>query len=479
MQEHCYELAGKRRLPMLRDRYDPVDIFAKVPQLSRAMDPVLAQIDTLLDDDAIVQQIKADLSKRYRHTTRTGRPSTPVEVILRMLVIKHLYGWSYEQTEQWVADSLVLRDFCRIYWQPVPDDTTLIRWANLIQPASLHCLLDHVVELAQQRKVTRGRKLRIDGTVVETNIHQPTDSSLLNDGVRVISRILKKARSLLSAGGPVADNLFRDRSRSAKRLNKVIIDSVRSRSEPAAQLRKATYVRLVAIGQAMRGQAKAVGELLGQATQEQASKLAGQLQQFMPRLQAVIKQTTRRVLQGEQVPASEKLVSIFEPETAIICKGKLAKPTEYGRMIWLGEVDGGIISRYEVLDGNPADSEQVQPSLAHHQQQFGRAPRLLAADRGCWSAENQAAAEAAGVAQICLPKPGSKNAARGAHEAEGWFVRGCHWRAGIEGRIHGLKVRHKLERCLYHGAAGMERWVGWGVICHDLRQIALASAAQA
>lgn len=170
---------------MLRDRYDPVDIFIMVPQLSHAIEPVIVQLNDLLDDDAIFQYVKADLSKRYPHTTTTGRPSTPVEVILRMLLIKHLYGWSYAQTEQWVSDSLVLRDFCRIYWQAVPDDTTLIRWATLIQPATLHQLLDHVVQLARQLKVTHGRKLRIDGTVVETNIHAPTDSSLLCDGVMV------------------------------------------------------------------------------------------------------------------------------------------------------------------------------------------------------------------------------------------------------------------------------------------------------
>lgn len=314
---------------------------------------------------------------------------------------------------------------------------------------------------------------------METNIHPPTDSSLLNDGVRVISRILKSAHRLLAAGGAVADKLFRDRSRSAKHLNKIIIDTVRSRGEHAEQLRKATYERLVAISEALLRQAKAVGEVLEQNAQEHAGRLAQRLQQFTSRLQAVVQQTKRRVLQGEQVPASEKLVSLFEPETAIIRKGKWAKPTEYGRLVWLDEVDGGIISRYAVLVGNPADSEQVQPSLAHHQQVFGRAPKLLAADRGCWSPENEAVAAAAGVEQICLPKPGSRDAERRVHEAQGWFVRGCHWRAGIEGRIHGLKVRHKLARCLYHGDAGMQRWVGWGVICHDLRQMAKVTAARA
>ena len=127
-----------------------------------------------------------------------GRPSTPVEVILRMLVVKHLYGWSYEATERWVSDSLVLRQFCRVYAEHVPDDTTLLRWANLIQPATLHRLLDHVVGLARSLKVTRGRKLRIDGTVVATNIHHPTDSTLLYDGVRVLSRTLAKAKHACS-----------------------------------------------------------------------------------------------------------------------------------------------------------------------------------------------------------------------------------------------------------------------------------------
>lgn len=480
---------------MLRDRYDPVDIFIMVPQLSHSIEPVIVQLDILLDDDTIFGQVKADLSKRHQHTLGTGRPSTPVEVILRMLVIKHLYGWSYAQTEQWVSDSLVLRDFCRIYWQPVPDDTTLIRWALLIQPATLHQLLDHIVELACQLKVTHGRKLRIDGTVVETNIHAPTDSSLINDGVRVISRLLKSARTLLSStlsstvemAGEVFGKLFRDRSRTARRLNKQIIDTLRSHGqghgrdhgEEGKQLRKTAYERLVEIGGAVLDQAKAVGELLGDAgheVQQGAHKLAGQLKQFMPRLQSVLEQTRRRVLQGEVVPASEKLVSIFEPHTAIIRKGKLSKPTEYGRMVWLDEVEGGIISRYEVLVGNPSDQEQVQPSLQHHKQVFKRPPRLLVADRGCFSDGNEEAAQAEGVEQICLPKPGARSEERKAHERQGWFVRGCRWRAGIEGRIHGLKRRQRLERCLNHGDAGMERWVGWGVISHDLWKIAHAQA---
>src|SRR6266508_1093703 len=159
---------------MLRDRYDPMNLFTLVPALGMELDPLLMRLDRLLDDDALFQAIKADLLKRHPRTATDGRPATPVEVILRMLIVKHLYDWSYEATEQWVGDSLVWRQFCRVYAERVPDDTTLIRWANLIQPETLHQLLDRVVDLARQYKVTHGRKLRIDGTVVETTMHHPT-----------------------------------------------------------------------------------------------------------------------------------------------------------------------------------------------------------------------------------------------------------------------------------------------------------------
>lgn len=464
---------------MLRDRYAPVDLFAQVPQLQRCLDPVLAHLDALLDDDTLFQHLKADLSQRYPQTLHTGRPSTPVEAILRLLVVKHLHGWSYEQTAHFVADSLVLRHFCRLYWQPVPDDTTLIRWANLIQPATLHALLDHVVELARQHKVTRGRKLRIDGTVVETNIRPPTDSTLLGDGVRVLGRALRAARQVLRGTSQAAGTLLRDRTRSARRLVKRIFETTRQRGADADHLRRATYERLVQISTATVRQATQAATRLREQGSRAARRVAEQIEQVVPRVQAVIQQTTRRVLRGEQVPAREKLVSLFEPESAIICKGKPHKPVEYGRMVWLGEVEGGIITDYEVLTGNPPDSDQVQPRLARHQRLFGHAPKLLAGDRGCWSLENEAAAAAAGVEQICLPQPGAKTAERKAYEGQGWFKRGCNWRAGIEGRIHGLKVRQKLDRCLDHGTVGMERWVGWGVISHDLWQIAQATAKRA
>jgi IS5 family transposase len=461
---------------MLRDRYEPQNLFELVAALSLKMEPVLARLDKLLDDDMLFQSVRADLAQRYPHTQQTGRPSTPVEVILRMIMVKHLYGWSYEQTEYNVSDSLVLRQFCRIYLNAVPDDTTLIKWANVIQPQTLHELLDHVTELARSLKVTRGRKLRTDGTVVETNIHHPTDSTLLGDAVRVLSRTLKQAHKVLRDPTALSPASFRDRTRSARRQVKRIMEAARLRGEPAADKLQSAYRRLINTAQASRQQAQQVAEALREQGDRQAQRLADRLTHFLPLAEQVIQQTIRRVLGGEKVPAGEKLVSLFEPETAILRKGKLRNPTEFGRGVWLDEVEGGIISGYRILDGNPGDTEQLRPSLDHHIDVFHKPPDLLAADRGLYSEPNERYAYSQGVKRVVIPKAGALSPERQVHEKQRWFRRGRNWRSGIEGRISGLKRAQKLERCLYHGSDGMERWVGWGLIAHDLRVIARATA---
>jgi IS5 family transposase len=461
---------------MLRDRYQPMNIFDLFPDSPFTMDPVLAELDHTLDDDIVFQKVKADLAKRSPHTLTDGRPSAPVEVILRLLVVKHLYNWSYEATEFWVNDSLSLRQFCRIYLETVPDDTAMIRWANLIQPDTLHTLLDHVTLLARTLKVTRGRKLRMDGTVVETNIHHPTDSSLLTDGVRVLTRTLKKAQALLQDSTALARTVFRDRRQSARRQAKAIEDALRQRGEQADKLRQGAYRRLLAITQATVRQVQQAATALKEQGTQAATKLADRLDHMRSLVEQVITQTTKRVLQGESVSADEKLVSLFEPHTAIIRKGKIHKPTEFGRMVWLSEVEGGIVSRYDILDGNPGDSEQFKPSLDHHIAVFTKPPHLVTADRGVFSFANEEYAHAQGVKYVAIPKPGAISDERKAHEKQGWFRRGYAWRSGSEGRISLLKRRFGLDRCRYHGDAGMERWVGWGIIAHNLRVMARAAS---
>jgi IS5 family transposase len=267
---------------MLRDRYEPMNLFALVPALSLAMEPVLSRLETLRDDDPLFQAVKTDLARRFPRTCTTGRPSTPVEVILRLLGVKHLYGWRYEATERWVSDSLVLRQFCRVYAAPGPDATTLLRWANLIHPPTLHDLLDHVVALARSLQVTHGRTLRIDGTVVEPHIHHPTDSTLLYDGVRVLSRTLATAKPLVSEATTLARTAFRKRARSAKRQRKQIMAAARQRGTEAADRLHTAYRRLLAITQATVQQAQQVGAVLQAQGTRQGTPLATTLAHLVP-----------------------------------------------------------------------------------------------------------------------------------------------------------------------------------------------------
>jgi transposase, IS5 family len=464
---------------MLQDSYETDKYFEHIiSQLMIELEPVLAEIDQLLEDEELYQLIRNDLAKRYPQTEVTGRKSTPVEVIIRILAVKRLYGLSYEKVERQVSDSLVLRLFCRVYFNEVPDDTTLIRWANEIEAETLKAFNRRLTELATGLKVTKGRKLRTDGTVVESNIHSPSDSSLLVDGVRVIGRTLSRAREVLEETSSLNKAEFRNRIRSARRLARQIGEAMRKRSETAKEKGVETYRKLVSVAQETIKQAeKVMAELRTQAT-SQTEKLTKTLETFIPPMEQVVEQTIRRVFQGEQVPATEKIVSLFEPHTSIICRNKPRKPVEYGHKIWIDEVDGGIVTRWEVLQGNPNDTSQWTPSLENHVQLFGKPPVQASADRGVYSAPNEQKAKDLGVKHVILPKPGYKSEDRKQFENQRWFKQGRKWHNGVEGRISVLKRSFDIDRCLDHGEDGFDKWVGWGVIANNLRNIGHALTAK-
>ena len=464
---------------MLQDRYETDKLFDNILKLTNQMDPVLAEIDQLPEDEALYQLIRNDLAKRYPQTEQTGRNSTPVEVILRSLVVKRLYRLSYEQTEYQVRDSLVLRQFCRVYLNEVPDDTTLMRWAALVQPETLQQFNQRLTELAARRKVTKGRKLRTDGTVVETNIHHPSDSSLLADSVRILGRTLRRAKEVLKQKTDIRQEVFRNRIRSVRRLARQVGEAMRKSGETAREQGLQAYRKLVKATQQTIEQAQQVLPALQAMTGPQADRLTEVLETFIPRAEQVVSQTVRRVFQGEKVPAGEKIVSLFEPHSAIIRRNKARKPTEYGHKVWLDEVDGGIVTRWQVLEGNPNDDQQWLPSLEHHIECFGRPPNQMSADRGVHSPQNEKVAQERGVKRVILPQPGRKSEARKRHEKQRWFRQGRRWHAGVEGRISVLKRRNELDRCRDHGIQGFDRWIGWGVIAGNLLVIGRNVAARA
>lgn len=465
---------------MLIDRHSPEDVFARVPELAAQTDPVLQHLDRLLDDEVLYLQVRADLSRRYPRTLDHGRHSTPVEVILRLLLVKHLYNWSYRETEQRVGDSLVLRWFCRVYFQRVPDATTLLRWARTIQPVTLRDLNDRVVQLARQARLASGRKLRIDGTVVETTIHHPTDSSLLTDGLRVLSRVIRRSKPLVQERLVSSRDAFRSRLRTMRRGLQTLHRLRRRIGEDKAAQRQAVYQTLLTATEATVRQVERIRNALQAVSEEArptAQRLIGQIDQYLPLIRQVISQAQRRVLEGKKVPASEKVVSLFEPHTRIIPRHKGGATVEFGRLVVFDEVEGGIVTRFAVLEDQTAEQGQLAPALDHHQQLFGRAPRLVTGDRGVHAPENERLAQEAGVAHLVIPRSGPVSAAQRTKERSPAWRRRYRWRAGIEGRLSSLRRDYGLRRCPDHGEDGFIRHIGWGVLASNFRHIGKHLAA--
>jgi IS5 family transposase len=461
---------------MLVDYYESEDVFARVPRMAERIDPVLKQLDRLLDDDELYQQVRADFGQRYRFTLLHGRHSTPVEVLLRMLILKHLYQWSYQETEEQVDQNLILRWFCRLYWAPVPDDTTLLRWANTLRPETLHALNDRVVKLAAQAKVTKGRKLRLDATCVQTEIHHPTDSGLLVDSVRVLSRFVQRAKGLVKDQISHVQQACRSRLRSARQIAQTLHRQLRRKTEEKEAQQKELYQKLIQTTEQMVRQSQQVMAALAEQTGQQARRLLSQATEVLPLVKRVIAQTRSRVLEGKKVSSDQKVLSLFEPHTRAIPRHKGGALVEFGRQVVLDEVEGGIVTRYEILE-HPNEHGQAVEAVAHHIALFDHPPGTVAGDRGVHSPETEATLTEAGVKHVAIPAAGKLSQERKALEHTRTWKRGYRWRAGIEGRIASLRRDYGWRTCRYHGQNGMERCLGLGVIASNLRHIAQAKGA--
>ncbi len=435
--------------------------------------------DQVLDDDELVATVHDALGKRRAQSRTRGRLGYPAEVVLRLLLLKHIRHWSFAILEREVRTNLLYRAFTRVGGGNVPDAKTLGRLAQAVGPDVVATLHKRVVVIAAQRQVIQGRKLRVDTTVVETNIHSPTDSSLLGDGVRVLTRLMKKVTAIAGPGGAK----LRDRTRSVKYRLLEIGRASRTKGAPRQEKLKALYQRLVATTGRVVGQAKrfaqqiAAGVKAGVDVTQQAALdgLKKELDVMLPRVRQVIQQTKARVLDGNTRVAG-KLVSLFEPSTEIIRKGKASKPTEFGKLVKIQEAEQQIVTHYEVYAQRPSDTELLVPAIEVHHERLGRVPHLVAADAGFYSAEAETAATALGVKRVSVPNRSTKSAQRKQEQKKRWFKKAQKWRTGCEGRISLLKRRHGLNRCRYRGEAGMQRWVGLGVIGDNLINIGRALA---
>jgi IS5 family transposase len=439
----------------------------------------LRKIDTLLEDDDVIEVVAHALEARWPQSRRRGRLGTPAEVVMRMLILKHLFDWSYDDLEREVRANLVYRMFTRIDAGDVPDAKTILKIARALGPDVIEQLHRQVVEVAKRAGVTHGRRFRIDTTVVETNVHYPTDSTLLRDGMRVLTRTLQRASAAL--GDP--RGRVRNRLRSVTR--RVLIIGYEARSPKTRDAMIKSYRTLMATTRAVLRDTATMVRRLGQCQRTATPSVRPSLQRAQDRLQAmrplvqrVVDQTRARLLGGD-TRAPEKVLSVFEPHTETIRKGKISKPNEFGKLVTIQESEHQIITAYDVHATRPADVTLWTAALDRHRTIFGRPPDLAAGDRGFSSATNEQAATDRGVRRVVLPRRGPKSPARRAYERQRWFRRGQRWRVGSEGRISVLKRRHGLDRCRYHGEDGMHRWVGLGVIANNLMSTATCSTARA
>jgi IS5 family transposase len=444
--------------------------FAFFKELACLQDPTLGEIDLLLDDPALVAICSRALAARRHRSMDFGRSTIAPDRLLRCVVLKHLKGWSFRGLEEELRANLLYRRFTRFYEDPIPDHTVFSRLFALFGTEGPQALHAQVIARARALSLAKGHCLRTDSTAVETNIHHPSDSSLLADSLRVLTRSLKTiSQSCQQGGWKVVDH-----ARATKYRLLEIARASRLLNDAGQQRLKKSYGRLLGLTRAVTLQACAVLARLSSAqlsarpdARTRVLRQETRLRHYLPLVERVMAQTQARVFQA-QSHYPEKILSLFEPHTVVIRKGKPHKPNEFGRLVRLDEVENGIVSGYEVSAGNRADQQQWAPALEHHVALFGRAPRLAAADRGYWSTHNEEVAAEMGVKHVVLPARGPLSAERTVREKKRWFRRGQAWRAGIEPRIATLKHRFGLQRAFYKGEAGFERHVAFCVLAHNL-----------
>jgi transposase, IS5 family len=444
-------------------------------EASLIKDDLLEQVDSLLDDRELLDLVTEALGSRAPLSAKTGRNGIAPDRLLRCCVLKQLKQWSFRGLERELRASLVYRRFTRFDQDRIPDFTSLSRSMACLGPEVTKKIHDRIVKLAVQQDVVQGRRLRTDTTVVESNIHYPADSTLLADGIRVVTRVVKSIAGQCEQGAlKVVDH-----AKSVKLRVIEIHRAAKSKLESAKNRLVEGYGKLTSLATAVLNKGKMVADMIDLGVLPVVGDLEtvfakqAELQHFLPLVEQVIAQSKARVFEGDTHFPS-KLVSIFEEHSQVIRKGKAGKSTEFGRLVRLDEVENGVVSNYEVNAGVPADQASWMPALSQHKEIFGQAPRVATADRGFFSALNERQAQEAGVRKVALPARGRLSGSRARLQSQRWFKQAQRWRAGIESRIATLKHCFAMTRARFKGDSGFQRFVGWSVITNNLVSIARA-----
>jgi len=453
-------------LVLYNPRYKEDPIRSQLPEELSELHGELATIDKIMEDERFLEPF---IKRFYK---RIGRPSTPVDVYLRMMILKRRYKLGYEALEREVSDSFKWRRFCHLsVSERVPDSTTLDKLTQKYGEDAINQLNDLLVRKIKEEKIIRSRRVRGDTTVVEANIHYPTDASLLNDSVKVIARGVRRLKEM---GVGVAEK-FRDRSRSAKRKLLSVVKVAQKRNNQAKEEIKESVKQLKEKAERTVKEADCVVKRAKEEIRQGGQGISQKVKSHVKRLEEKIEIAKKITLQTEEVLSGnlhikERIVSLHEWEARPIKRDKFGKETEFGYKLYLQDTPEKIITSHKLYQGNPADCALAAPGIQEHTQILGKPPDQAAFDRGFTGAE--AEIQGLGVKQVSIPKRGKKSQKRKEFERQRWFRRLQRFRAGGEATISVLKRRFQIGRSLYHGFKGAKCWVGWGIFTYNLTMAA-------
>jgi len=469
-----YETKPLRKREKMRKKQSDRELFDEhYRMLEFAMDrknPLAAElgaIDRLLDEmPEILDMVHADINRSEAPSGRPGEASA--EQILRSAILMQLRSLPYRQLAEEIDANILYRKFTRFYMKKIPHFTRLNDLIKMISPETWEQINGATVNLGIKKKVENAKAIRLDTTVAEVDIAYPIDARLLNDSIRVMNRLLAR----LKKAAPDLDFPYHDNTRRAKKRAYQI---AMGKGKNIAQRRKTLYKDLLKVHRTVWGYAETALLVakcdLRLSSCPEVIALVVELEKDVRLAQRVYVQAYRRVIKGEKVPANEKLVSIFETHTDIICRGKKSATVEFGHKIQFATGRSGLVTWYEVLEGNPGDNEGLLPAVDHHIDTFGYAPTEVATDRRYYSGDNERDALERGVKRVALPKPGYLNEARRRLQKTPWFKRLMRWRSGIEGCLSTL-LRGGMKRCLWKGWRSFKSFIGLNVLTYNLRVLA-------
>jgi IS5 family transposase len=465
-----------------RNTQDEFDFQPPSLKITRQYYERYEKISNILDDNPdILDLVHEDLKKLVKRKQRTG-PGRKCEItsesVLRTVICQTLEGESLRGIVIRIDGDGNLRRFVRIYNGAMMDFTTYCTLRNAIRQQTWKRINDVLTAAAVDGELISGERLRIDTTAYETNIHWPTDSSLLWDTYRVVSRLINTARKI----DPEAVSDKRLQNKRAKKLHCTIARRSGKKQQISKEA-KSAYTALIGHVQGLLAWVPTVCERLRKGLTADAydfmdayvvSGVINQLEHFRTLGLKVVDQASRRVLQGEQVPNEEKIFSIFEPHTELLMRGKAGKPIEFGHMIALQQVEKKFITDYEVFHRKPIDYTLIDPALESHRRVFGENPKGLSGDKGFYESMDKIRALEEEIDVVSIGKKGKRTEEEAERESNEAFKLGQLFRAGIEGTISFLKRALGLWRCRTKGLEHYCASVGSTVFVHNLLILAAA-----